>query len=137
MNIQEIRRHPERGAVTVEGAIALAGLTTMFGLILSGVTAVSDQLRCADAAREAARLVARGDQPLAEAAVRRIAPRGARLTVALNGEQVTAEVNAEPIAGLVSGIHLRGIAYTVLEPGATDEGRWLCRRSGDCLGRWR
>ncbi|PBJ65631.1 pilus biosynthesis protein TadE, partial [Mycobacterium avium subsp. hominissuis] len=46
---------------------------------LAGVTAVSMQVRCVDAAREAARLAARGDERSATAAAARLAPAGARV----------------------------------------------------------
>jgi len=110
----------DRGAVTVEAAIALCALTAVFGLILAGTVAITGQLRCADAAREAARLVARGQRQLAEQAVARIAPGGARLVVETSGDDVTVEVRAEPIGGLLPGIHLLGRVQTIMEPGVTD-----------------
>jgi hypothetical protein len=115
-----VRAEADRGAVTVEAAIALCALTVVFGLILGGVVAVSGQLGCQDAAREAARLIARGQRPLADQAVAEMAPRGARLTVAADGDAVAVDVNADPIGGLLPGVHLHGRAYTVLEPGVPD-----------------
>lgn len=50
----------DQGAVTVEAAIALSALTLTLALILGGAVAVIGQLSCADAARAAARLIARG-----------------------------------------------------------------------------
>lgn len=120
------RRKPpetERGAVTVEAAIALCALTVVFGLILAGTVAVIGQFRCADAAREAARLIARGERQLAEQAVARIAPGGARLLVETEGDAVTVEVRAAPVAGLLPGLQLQSRAYTMLEPGVSDAGR--------------
>jgi Flp pilus assembly protein TadG len=107
----------DRGAATVEAAIALCALVVVLGLMLGGVAAVADQLRCTDAAREAARLLARGQRQRAEDAARNIAPHAARLTVRGEGDTVTAEVFAEPLGGLLPGVHLRGEAYAVLEPG--------------------
>jgi hypothetical protein len=52
---------------------------------LAGVAAVSMQVRCVDAAREAARLAARGDDRSAVDAARRIAPGGARIQVHRDG----------------------------------------------------
>lgn len=109
----------DRGAVTVEAAIALGALTLVLALILAGTASVISQLRCADAAREAARLVARGQPRLAEQAVERIAPKGARLEVETEGENVTVEVRFEPVAGLLK-VHLGAVAHTVLEPGVPD-----------------
>jgi Flp pilus assembly protein TadG len=108
---------PDRGAVTVEAAIAVCALVVVLGLILGGVAAVADQLRCMDAAREAARLLTRGQRELAEDVVRTIAPRGAVLSVRGEGDTVTVEVAAEPLGGLLPGVHLRAEAYAVLEPG--------------------
>lgn len=110
-------RASDRGAVTVEAAIALCALVTVFGLMLGGVAAIADQLRCTDAAREAARLLARGQRQLAEDAVRNIGPAAARLAVRDEGDTVTVEVSAEPLSGMLPGVHLRGEAYAVLEPG--------------------
>lgn len=45
----------------MEAALAIATLVLVLVLCLAGVTAVSMQVRCIDAAREAARLAARGD----------------------------------------------------------------------------
>ncbi len=63
-------------------------------LCLAGITAVSMQVRCVDAAREAARLAARGDDNSALAAARRIAPAGARIAVRRDGDFVVATVVA-------------------------------------------
>jgi Flp pilus assembly protein TadG len=113
------RAERDRGAVTVEAAIALSALTLVFGLVLAGVAAVTGQLRCVDAAREAARLVARGERPLADQAVAEIAS-GARLNVEVTGNAVTVDVTAEPAGGLLPGVHLHGHAYALLEPGVPD-----------------
>ena len=63
-------------------------------LCLAGVTAVSMQVRCVDAAREAARLAARGDERSAVDAARRIAPIGARVQVHRDGDFLVATVIA-------------------------------------------
>lgn len=118
-----VRAGPDRGAVTVEAAIGLCALTVVFGLLIAAVMAVTGQLRCVDAAREAARLIARGQRPLADQAVAEIAPAGARLAVRIEGETATVEVTAEPAGGLLPGVQLRGRAYTVLEPGETGTAR--------------
>jgi len=67
--------------VTVEAAIAIASITVVVVLCLGSFLAVSAHVRCVDAAREAARLVARGDRAEAIPAAQRVAPRGARITV--------------------------------------------------------
>ena len=63
-------------------------------LCLAGITAVSMQVRCVDAAREAARLAARGDQRAAVDAARRIAPGGALVHVQRDGDFLVATVVA-------------------------------------------
>lgn len=82
----------------------------------SAITAVVDQLRCTDAAREAARLLARGEPERAESAVRSIAPAGANLTVRTDGDTVHVEVSGSPTVDLLPGLHLTARAFAVLEP---------------------
>src|ERR1700758_5676496 len=78
------------GASTVEAALAIASLVVVLVLCLAGVTAVSTQVRCIDAAREAARLAARGDERSAVDAARGIAPVGARIQLRREGDFVVA-----------------------------------------------
>ncbi len=61
---------------------------------LAGVSAVSMQVRCIDAAREAARLAARGDERSAVAAAVRLAPSGARVDLHRDGKFLVATVAA-------------------------------------------
>ncbi|OZM73404.1 hypothetical protein CFN78_11255 [Amycolatopsis antarctica] len=110
----------DRGAVTVEAAISLTALVLVFAMIAAGLAAVTGQLRCADAAREAARLVARGERGLAEEAVRITAPAGARLVVTDAGDSVAVRVVAEP-GDLLPGLELRAEAHAMLEPGVGQE----------------
>jgi uncharacterized membrane protein YgcG len=102
----------------VEAALALCAVVVVLVLALSAVMAVFAQLRCTDAAREAARLVARGEAERAGNVVRQIAPAGARLSVGVVGDEVSVEVTAEPAGGLLPGVRLRAQAYSVLEPQA-------------------
>lgn len=74
--------------------MAIAVLVLVLVLCLAGVTAVSMQVRCVDAAREAARLAARGDQYSALEVARRIAPAGALVRVDRDGGFVVATVIA-------------------------------------------
>jgi len=78
----------------VEAALATATLVVVLMLCLAGVTAVTAQVRCVDAAREAARLAARGDVSSALDAARRIAPAGARIAVHRDGDFVVVTVVA-------------------------------------------
>ncbi|MGH3873580.1 MAG: TadE family type IV pilus minor pilin [Pseudonocardiaceae bacterium] len=107
----------DRGAVTVEAALALCSLLVVLALVLAAVSAVAAQVRCVDAAREAARLTARGEYHRAEDIARRIAPRGAQVQVSVHGDEITARVSADPVAGLLPGIAVRAEAVAVAEPG--------------------
>jgi Flp pilus assembly protein TadG len=109
-------RADDRGAVTVEAALALCSLVTVLALVLAAVSAVAAQLRCVDAAREAARLTARGEQDRAELLARRIAPRGATVAVTVHGDEILARVSADPVAGLLPGIDVGAEAAAVMEP---------------------
>lgn len=106
----------DRGAVTVEAALALCSLVVVLGVILAAVSAVAAQLRCVDAAREAARLTARGEQDRAEQLARRIAPRGATVAVTVRGDEILTRVAANPVAGMLPGIEVAAEAAAVMEP---------------------
>jgi Flp pilus assembly protein TadG len=105
------------GSVTVEAALGLAGLTVVTVLLVAALAVLTAQLRCTDAAREAARLVARGQPHEAETAVHRIAPPGATLDIQHAGDEITVSVGARPAGGLLPAIDLEATAYTVAEPG--------------------
>ncbi|WP_410593409.1 TadE family type IV pilus minor pilin [Amycolatopsis sp. lyj-23] len=107
----------DEGSVTVEAALGLAGLTVVTVLLVAGLMAMTSQLRCTDAAREAARLLARGQPGEAAAAVRKIGPPDARLAFERTGDEITAKVTAHPAANLLPAIHLDATAYAVAEPG--------------------
>jgi hypothetical protein len=83
-------------------------------LCVSGLTAVSMQVRCVDAAREAARLAARGDGS-ASVAARGIAPDGAAVQLHRDGELVVATVTAR--SALLPGITVAAEAVAAVEPG--------------------
>lgn len=74
--------------------MAIAALVVVLVLCLAGIAALSMQVRCIDAAREAARLAARGDRHSALDVARRIAPAGARIQVHRDGDFVVATVVA-------------------------------------------
>ncbi len=83
-------------------------------LCLAGVTAVSMQVRCVDAAREAARLAARGDERSAVDAARRIAPGGAQVQVRRDGEFMVATVTAH--SKLLPTLDIAAQAVSAVEP---------------------
>jgi len=110
------RRRHDRGGVTVEAAIAMAAFVLLLAMALGGTAAMADQVRCVDAAREAARLTARGEQEAAHAAAKRIAPKNAEVTITMNGEHIEVQVEATPAGGLLPGVHLHAEAFAVREP---------------------
>ena len=99
---------------TVEAALALAALVVVTVLCVSGVTAVIAGVRCTDAAREAARLAARGDGSAATATALSVAPPGAEVHVRRDGGFVIATVTARH--ALLPGIPIRGHAVAAVEP---------------------
>lgn len=85
-------------------------------LCVAGLTAVSMQVRCIDAAREAARLAARGDDGDAAQAAHDLAPFGARLDLRKEGGRVIATVTASSL--LLPSITIRAGSVAAIEPGA-------------------
>lgn len=106
----------DRGAVTVEAAVALCSLVLVLALAMGAIAAVGAQLRCVDAARETARLMARGEPVRARSVGESIAPSGARIQVGVVGDAVTVEVS-DGIAGRLPGLTVSATAVGVLEPG--------------------
>jgi hypothetical protein len=100
----------------VEAALAVAALVAIAMLCVGGLAAISAQVRCLDAAREAARLTARGADQSVDLAVQNIAPRGAVLRIRRDGEFVVATVAVD--AALLPGITISADAVAVVEPGA-------------------
>ncbi|OBI84103.1 TadE family type IV pilus minor pilin [Mycobacterium sp. 1245805.9] len=98
----------------MEAALAIATLVVVLVLCLAGLTAVSMQVRCIDAAREAARLAARGDGSAADVA-RRIAPDGSRIQVRRDGDFLVATVVAR--SKLLPSLDIAARAVSAAEPG--------------------
>lgn len=102
--------------MTVEAALALCSLMVVLALAIGAVASVGAQLRCTDAAREATRLIVRGEPERARQAAAVIAPAGARVEVEMRGDEVTTTVSAR-VAGRLGGLVISGRAVGVLEPG--------------------
>ncbi|BAX94754.1 hypothetical protein MSG_04641 [Mycobacterium shigaense] len=98
----------------MEAALGIAALVVVLVLCLAGVTAVSMQVRCVDAAREAARLAARGDERAAVDAARRVAPSGARVQVHRDGDFLVATVVAR--SNLLPTLDISARAVSAAEP---------------------
>lgn len=103
----------ERGSATVETAIGITAVAFTLALCLAGIGAVIGQLRCADAAREAARLAARGDGSAAAVAAD-LAPSGAAVDISRSGDLITVTVRA-PAVGLLPGLSVRASAVSAVE----------------------
>jgi Flp pilus assembly protein TadG len=103
--------------VTVEAALVLTVLMLVVVACLAGIGCLIAELRCADAAREAARLAGRGDSNGAGAAVITIAPAGAVLTVRTAGDLVTATVRVGAVSGLLPGVTIAAAASVLTEDG--------------------
>lgn len=83
---------------------------------MAGLAAVALQTRCVDAAREAARLAARGDTSSAIRSAHRVAPGGATVQVHRRGDVVVATVAVE--SALLPWLSLGAEALAAVEPRA-------------------
>jgi Flp pilus assembly protein TadG len=113
--------HTDEGTATAELAVMLPALVLVLVVALWSVSAVTGQLRCVDAARTAARALARGDSPAsAVAAARAAAPAGARVVVSREGDLVVVDVSARSRlpgrwSGGLPGLTLSGRAVAPVE----------------------
>lgn len=80
----------------------------------AGIQAVSMQVHCVDASREAARLAARGDDADARTVARRLAPPGATVEVRRDGGYVVARVTAK--SRLLPAIAIAAESISAMEP---------------------
>lgn len=105
--------------VTAEIAVALPAFVLVLTLGLGAVTAMTDHLRCVDAARTGARLLARGDA--VEEVRRQVeeqAPADARIALRVGPDSVRVDVSADlprVLAGLGVGARPHGVAHAVPE----------------------
>jgi hypothetical protein len=116
--------------VTAETAVALPALAVVLALAMWAVGAVNAQLRCTDAARLAARALARGEeQAAAVSRAEQAAPLGANVSVARSGDLVTVTVRAQrPMVGAWGGgpgVEVEGTATAEAEAAVVDGGSGL------------
>lgn len=83
---------------------------------VGGLAAVGASIRCVDAARELARLAARGEPDRGLEIATRLAPRGAEMQVTVVADDVTVEVSSAVLGPLP--LRVSGFAVAALEPGA-------------------
>lgn len=101
----------DTGFSTVEAALAIATLVGVLLLCGAGLAALTMQVRCVDAAREAARLAARGGAVAASS----LAPGGAGIEVRRDSGYVVARVTAR--SPILPGVVIVGQAVAAVEPG--------------------
>lgn len=106
----------DRGAVTVEAALALCTLTVFLAMAVGAVATAGAAVRCTDAARELVRLAARGEVERGRTVATDLAPAGSAVQLDQAGDLLTGVVSvrlAPPLPITVSG---RSVG--ALEPGA-------------------
>jgi Flp pilus assembly protein TadG len=111
--------------VTAETAVVLPVLLLVLACAVAAVTVVGAQLRCVDAAREAVRSAARGDDvATARALAVQAAPDGATVVVTRDGEDVRVVVSGRvPVLGPVPlDVEVSAESVARLEPGVTGGG---------------
>lgn len=107
-----------QGSATMELAAAIPVVVFLLTAGLAAVTATTAQLRCVDAAREAARAAARGD-PAAIAVGKRVAPAGASVTVSRGSDLIRVSVSAPlPAVGWAWSGRIEATAVAEPEPAA-------------------
>jgi Flp pilus assembly protein TadG len=88
------RRH-DSGYVTAETAVVMPVFALLLGVALWAMAVAAAQVRCIDAARDAARALARGESvATASAAAREATPSGSTIAVRQSGDRVVVVVTA-------------------------------------------
>jgi Flp pilus assembly protein TadG len=112
-----VRRRADAGTVTAELAACLPVLVLVLAVALTAVGAAAARVRLQDAAREAARLAARGDEAAARQLAHRIAP-GSQLQLSTSSGVVVAQLRAtvHPLTELLPGLAVAERAVAAVEP---------------------
>jgi hypothetical protein len=92
-------------------------LVLVMAACLAGIACVALQVRCIDAAREAARLAGRGDLAGARSAATQLAG-DAAVDIDVGARQVVVRVSAEPLGGLLPGVSISARSVAAVEGGA-------------------
>ena len=117
-------RRRDRGMATAEVAVALPALVVLVAAGMTAVSVLTAQLRCVDAAREAARAAARGeDAAFVRSLAERTGPDGSDVQVTSGGQEVEVTVSAEAdsVGGLLPAVRVRANAVVLREPESTGE----------------
>ena len=115
-------RRRDGGMATAELAVVLPTLVLVIGAALTMVSVILAQVRCVDAAREAARAAARGESSdVVRSAAVRAAPAAATVEVGGGGEEVRVTVSARVrgIGALLPAFHVSASAVALREPEST------------------
>lgn len=108
--------------VTAEAAMVIPVLLLVTVALAWLVTLGIAQVRCVDAAREAARLAARGEPPeMVTAAAQRAGPRGTQAFVDSRGDVVTVRVEAVVVPDVPLLDQLPGIALSADATAAAED----------------
>ena len=89
-------------------------LVLVLAACLAGIACVALQVRCIDAAREAARLAGRGDLAGARSAAAQLAG-DAQVGIEVRSSRVEVVVSAEPLGGLLPGVTISARSMAVVE----------------------
>ncbi|HZB48304.1 MAG TPA: TadE family type IV pilus minor pilin [Mycobacteriales bacterium] len=109
---------------TAELAVALPVLVVLVAAAMTAISVLAAQLRCVDAAREAARAAARGESTaVVRSLAQRSGPDGSEVQVAAGDRevQVTVSAVADPVGGLLPSIDVHATAVALREPESTVE----------------
>lgn len=101
-------RRSDAGMVTAEAALVLPSLMVVLALAVTVLVTVGAKIKVVDAAREAARIAARGDADAeASRAAVQLGPPGTKVTIRHRGHWVDVDVKAvvRPL-GLLPGFNL-------------------------------
>lgn len=115
------RARQERGAATAELALGIPLLVALTAGLVWMLAVGAAQIRVVDASREAARIVARGDDVAsAEAVALRIAPESARVSIALGEGEVVVTTTARVsgpggLLGSLPGVTVSSESVAVVE----------------------
>jgi Flp pilus assembly protein TadG len=115
-------RRRDGGMATAELAVVLPTLVLVIAAGLMMVSVVLAQVRCVDAAREAARATARGESPeVVRSASLRAAPAAASVEIGGTGDEVRVTVSARAgrVGGLLPAFHVSASAVALREPEST------------------
>jgi Flp pilus assembly protein TadG len=119
-----VGRRRDGGVATAEIAVALPALVVLVAAGMTAVSVLTAQLRCVDAAREAARAAARGEAAsVVRSLAQRSGPADAEVRVSSGGREVEVTVSAEAraVGGLLPSFGVRASAVALREPELADD----------------